>query len=43
MQNIFTNKELTFSFVLFVSKTEEGYSKLLNTLPLLKKIGCTYG
>ena len=46
--SIFDHKKLTFSFELFPPKTEEGYSKLLNTLPVLCNlkpdfISCTYG
>jgi methylenetetrahydrofolate reductase (NADPH) len=42
------SKNLNFSFELFPPKTEEGYKKLLNTLPLLCAlapdfISCTYG
>ena len=33
--DIFAHKKLTFSFELFPPKTEEGYVKLLNTMPLL--------
>ncbi|MBF0504280.1 MAG: methylenetetrahydrofolate reductase [NAD(P)H] [Candidatus Omnitrophica bacterium] len=47
-KDIFANKKSTFSFELFPPKTQEGYEKLLNTLPLLCElspdfISCTYG
>src|ERR1039458_1069760 len=46
--DIFAHKKLTFSFELFPPKTEEGYSKLLNTAQQLCDlkpdfISCTYG
>jgi len=46
--DIFAHQKLTFSFELFPPKTEEGYLKLLNTIPLLSDlkpdfISCTYG
>jgi methylenetetrahydrofolate reductase (NADPH) len=46
--NIFEHQKLTFSFELFPPKTDEGYSKLLNSLPMLCAlkpdfISCTYG
>jgi len=46
--DIFNNQKLTFSFELFPPKTEEGYSKLINAMPVLcglkpDFISCTYG
>jgi methylenetetrahydrofolate reductase (NADPH) len=43
-----SDQKLTFSFELFPPKTEEGYKKLLTTIPLLCALGpdfisCTYG
>ncbi len=46
--DIFSHQKLTFSFELFPPKTDEGYLKLLNTMPMLcglkpDFISCTYG